>query len=430
MPSNELDGKRQSWTRTKITTRPSGHYAFEVSMVREYQMLGWPVVTLFIFILAVSAGMGQGVSSNNFPGDALRLSPGQAIQESISKAGETDYFLFPVDTSGIVSVSLNGVPTDMRPRIVVTNEYTGLWTSSANVADKTATNAGDSLALEKDVFGPSGYWIAILDADGKAHNTPYSLTVDFKPAPDANEPNNLPGEATIVKPNQLVEAYICPSNDLDYYRLDINTSGTLTLKVENVPADMKPRAIITNEYTGLWTSSANVADKTATNAGDSLTLEKDLLGPSGYYIQVMDADGKAHADPYTVTFAFEPAPDNHEPDNDIGDATEIKLDEAVTAYICPGDDKDFYKLYLNSPGVAVLKVDSLPADMRPYLVVRDKNNRQIADKSATNPGDSLTLEKDLGTGWNYIAVSDADGKAHSKPYTLSVSLKGSVEGAK
>jgi len=387
-------------------------------------------MTLFIFILAVSAAMGQGVSSNNFPGEALRLSPGQAIQESISKAGETDYFLLPVDTSGIISISLESAPADMRPRIVVTNEYTGLWTSSAVVADKTATNAGDSLALEKDVFGPSGYWIAISDADGKAHNTPYSLTADFKPAPDANEPNNLPGEATIVKPNQVVEAYICPSNDLDYYRLDINTSGILTLKVENVPADMKPRAIITNEYTGLWTGSANVADKTATNAGDILTLEKDLLGPSGYYIQVMDADGKAHADPYTVTFAFEPAPDNYEPNNDIGDAAEIKLDEAVTAYICPGDDKDFYKLYLNSPGVVVLKVDGAPEDMRPYILVRDKNNRQIADKAATNPGDSLILEKDLGAGWNYFAISDADGKAHSEPYTLSVSLKASVEGAK
>ncbi len=393
-------------------------------------MLGWPVMTIFIFILTVSAAMGQGVSSNNFPGEAIGLSPGQTIQESISKAGETDYFLLPVDTSGIISISLDGVPADMRPRIVVTNEYTGLWTSSAVVADKTATNAGDSLTLEKDVLGPSGYWISISDADGKAHNTPYSLTVDFKPAPDANEPNNLPGEATTVKPNQVVTAYICPSNDLDYYRLDINTSGILTLKVEKVPTDMKPRALITNEYTGLWTSSAVVADKTATNAGDSLTLEKDLPGPSGYYIQVIDADGKAHADPYTVTFAFESAPDIHEPNNDIGDATEIKLDQPVTAYICPGDDKDFYKLHMDSPGVVVLKVDGVPEDMRPYILVRDKNNRQIADKGATNSGDSLTLEKDLGAGWNYIAVSDADGKAHSEPYTLSVSLKSGSEGAK
>jgi hypothetical protein len=250
-----------------------------------------------------------------------------------------------------------------------------------------------------------------------------TIKVDFKPAPDANEPNNLPGEATIVKPNQKVTAYICPSNDLDYYRLDINTSGILSLKVEDVPKDLRPRVVITNEYTGLWTSSAAVADKTATNAGDSLNLEKDLLGPSGYWIAVSDADGKAHSDPYTLTFAFDPAPDKYEPNNDIGDATEVKLDQPVTAYICPGDDKDFYKLYMSSPGVVVLKVDGVPEDMRPYLLIRDKNNRQIADKSATNPGDSLTLEKDLGAGWSYIAVSDADGKAHSKQYALTLTAE-------
>jgi hypothetical protein len=386
------------------------------------------MILALIFPLVNGQSASQGPSKNNVLGEAYGITSGQVVQQSISKAGDINYYILPVDSSGIVSVSVDNVPEDMKARIVITNEYTGLWTSAAAVADKTATNAGDSLALEKDVFGPSGYYIAVSDADGKAHNAPYSLKVDFKPAPDANEPNNLPGEATIVKPNQKVTAYICPSNDLDYYRLDINTSGILSLKVEDVPKDLRPRVVITNEYTGLWTSSAAVADKTATNAGDSLTLEKDLLGPSGYWIAISDADGKAHSDPYTLTFAFEPAPDKYEPNNDIGDATEVKLDQPVTAYICPGDDKDFYKLYMSNPGVVVLKVDGVPEDMRPYLMIRDKNNRLIADKSATNPGDSLTLEKDLGAGWSYIAVSDADGKAHSKPYTLTVTAKAEAAG--
>jgi hypothetical protein len=156
------------------------------------------------------------------------------------------HFLLPVDTAGIVSISVDGVPVDMKPHITLNNEYFGLWISAIQ-ADKTATNAGDSLSLEKDMRGPGGCYITVSDADGKAHSEPYSLNVDFRPAPDVNEPNNLPDKATIVKLNQEVKAYICPSNELDYYRLDINTSGILALKVENVPADMKPRAIITNE---------------------------------------------------------------------------------------------------------------------------------------------------------------------------------------
>ncbi|MDD1736020.1 MAG: hypothetical protein LUQ21_00965, partial [Methanothrix sp.] len=97
--------------------------------------------------------MGQEASDNNSPGEATQIQIGQAVQDSISKAGEMDYFVLPLDKSGIISVSLDAVPEDMRPRIIVTNEYTGLWTSSAAVADKTATNAGDTIALEKDVQG-------------------------------------------------------------------------------------------------------------------------------------------------------------------------------------------------------------------------------------------------------------------------------------
>jgi hypothetical protein len=152
-------------------------------------------------------------------------------------------------------------------------------------------------------------------------------------------------------------------------------------------------------------------------------LEKALFGPSSYWIAVTDADGKAQSDPHTLTFAFDQAPDSDEPNEEIGDATEIKLDQTVSAYICPGNDKDFYKLLMSNPGIATIQVEGVPEDMRPYLLIRDKNNRQIADKAATNPGDSLTLEKDLGAGWNYIAVSDADGKAHSDSYTLSMTTK-------
>lgn len=379
------------------------------------------MVLAIIIPSVIGQGQSQGTSTNNVIGDALELKSGQTVQQSISKAGEANYFILPVETSGIISISLESVPEDMKPRVVISNEYGGLW-ASAGIADKTATNAGDSLTLEKDVIGPSGYYITVWDANGKAHSAPYSLTVDFKPAPDANEPNNLLGEATIVKPNQQVTAYVCPGDDVDTYRLDVNTSGILTLKMDEVPEDMKTHMTLGNEYSGLW-ASAGMADKTATNADDSLTLEKDLQGPSGYYIAVTDADRKGHANPYSLTFAFEPAPDQNEPNEDIGDATEIKLDQPVTAYVCPGSDKDFYKLYMSSPGVVVFKVSDVPEDMRSYISIRDKNNRQIADKSATNPEDSLTLEKDLEAGWSYIAVWDADGKAHSQPYTLAASVK-------
>jgi hypothetical protein len=114
----------------------------------------WPLLVLFIFALDASVALGQVQSGNNVPGEALQIQPGQAVQESISKAGETDYFVFSLDSSGIISLALDGVPGDMKPRITINNEYFGLW-SNPQQADKTATNAGDSLTLEKDMLGPA-----------------------------------------------------------------------------------------------------------------------------------------------------------------------------------------------------------------------------------------------------------------------------------
>lgn len=144
--------------------------------MKEPNRFEWIVPALFLFALGASCALGQGQSSNNLPGDALLLQPGQAIQDSISTAGETHYFLLPVDTAGIISISLDDVPGDMKPHITLNNEYFGLWISAIQ-ADKTATNAGDSLSLEKDMPGPGGCYITVSDADGKAHSEPYTLTV-------------------------------------------------------------------------------------------------------------------------------------------------------------------------------------------------------------------------------------------------------------
>jgi hypothetical protein len=119
----------------------------EMSEMNNCRNYGLAMLSLFFLTLSISSAMGQDTSENNYPGGATMIQSGQAIQDSISKAGEIDYFVLPVDTSGIVSISLDGVPADMRARLVLTNEYTGLWTSSAAVADKTATNTGDSLVL-------------------------------------------------------------------------------------------------------------------------------------------------------------------------------------------------------------------------------------------------------------------------------------------
>ncbi len=43
--------------------------------------------------------------------------------------------------------------------------------------------------------------------------------------------------------------------------------------------------------------------------------------------------------------------DLNEPDNKIGDATEITFNQTVSSYISPSGDADYYKFYVDSSGI-------------------------------------------------------------------------------
>jgi hypothetical protein len=107
----------------------------------------------------------------------------------------------------------------------------------------------------------------------------------------------------------------------------------------------------------------------------------------------------------------------------LGDATEIEFNQTVRGYICPRYDENYYKFYVNSSGIMQIKLDNVPSDMRAQIHLYNKNFKQISRKDASNAGDTLTVEKDIGgPGWYYIAISDRDNKAQSEEYAFRVLL--------
>ena len=95
--------------------------------------------------------------------------------------------------------------------------------------------------------------------------------------------------------------------------------------------------------------------------------------------------------------------DLNEPNDEIGDATEIQFNQTVSRYITPEGDDDLYKFYVNSPGILQVKLEEVP-------------------------GDTLTFEKDIGgPGWYYIAISDLEGKAHAAEYSFKFIFEPAVD---
>ncbi len=115
--------------------------------------------------------------------------------------------------------------------------------------------------------------------------------------------------------------------------------------------------------------------------------------------------------------------DLNEPNDEIGDATEITFNQTVSTYITPECDEDLYKFYVNKTGILQVKVEEVPSDMKPRIDLYDKNFIWIAYEGASNAGDSITLERDVDQpGWDYIELFDSGGKAHKEEYTFRAIL--------
>ncbi|HQF17230.1 MAG TPA: hypothetical protein PLI05_09205 [Methanotrichaceae archaeon] len=351
---------------------------------------------------------------NNDKGDANQIefhSP-VGVSGSITPADDVDYFRFYVESAGMLEVKLGQVPEEMKARI-------DLYGKNFNwVTRVDASNPGDEVVLVAAIPGPGQGFLAISDLNRKAHPTDYSFVVDFQPAADDGEPNNQAGDATDLSFDQTITAHICPVDDVDFYKLYVDSAGILVVGLDRVPDDMKTRIDLYNK------NMAWVTRKDASNAGDEITMEVDIAGPAAHYIAISDLNRLARADPYTFQVQFRPAPDQNEPNNQVGDSTDIGLGQSVSGYICPVDDVDFYKIYVDAPSILEVKLEAVPESMRARIDLYGKNFNWITRKDASNAGDTITLESDLsGPGSYYIAVSDLDRKAHDQEYDIMAVIR-------
>ena len=151
------------------------------------------------------------------------------------------------------------------------------------------------------------------------------------------------------------------------------------------------------------------------------------IGKAGwYYLGIGDLNGGSYDSDYSLSVSFEPVIDE-EPNGEIGDATEIKAGENVSAYIFPAQDGDYYKIFLNSSGVLQASLINVPqlvaGSMRGRIDLYGKNMNWITRIDAENPGDNAVLNVDIGSpGWYYLGVGDLNSGSYNMTYSLGVAF--------
>ncbi len=242
---------------------------------------------------------------------------------------------------------------------------------------------------------------------------------------DTNEPNNEIGDATDLSSSQTVSASIYPARDGDFYKIYVDSPGILQAQLSNVPAEMKGRIDFYGRNYN-W-----ITRKDAENTGEGVVLTVDIGKAGWYYYGRGDLNGGSYGSDYSLAVYFEPVVDE-EPNSEIGDATEVQLAQPVNAYIFPAGDGDFYKVFLNSPGIMNASLTNVPqaivGSMKGRIDLYGKNYNWITRTDAENPGDDAILTVDIGNpGWYYFGVGDLNRGSYNSTYGFLVNFKPVVD---
>ncbi|OPY50978.1 MAG: hypothetical protein A4E49_02478 [Methanosaeta sp. PtaU1.Bin112] len=116
--------------------------------------------------------------------------------------------------------------------------------------------------------------------------------------------------------------------------------------------------------------------------------------------------------------------DANEPNNEIGDATDLSSSQSASASIYPAGDGDFYSIFIESQGVLQAQLSNVPAEMKGRIDFYGRNHEWITRKDAENPGEGVVLTVDIGKpGWYYFGIGDLNGGSYGSDYSLALSFE-------
>jgi hypothetical protein len=341
------------------------------------------------------------------------METGKGYTGKMDKAGDNDFFRIAVPQAGRLTINVTN-PTGSAMRT-----YLAMYNLDADYAYITASaNAdGDPVTLSWDLAEAGNYFLRITDSGNRAEGQ-YTAAAQFQPAPDPYEPNPNAARATALNIGDVIQAYIFPSGDEDWYQVQLPHPGTLTVSLTNMPADLRG-------YITIYDSNAGYTYVTAyaNNEGDSVYLTFHAATPGPYYIRIHDRDNdKNPAATYTLTTGFTAAADVYEPNNEFRQATPV-TSSPLQAFIFPQGDQDWYRIRAQAGASLAMTVDNVPANLRPYLALYGPNNNYLDYKTTDTDGGAATLTYAVPqTGYYYLRVTDRDNDYTAvSPYRLTVS---------
>ncbi len=354
---------------------------------------------------------------NDSFGSASPLPTTAAFAPTIYPRGDNDWYKVWVAEPGLLQLTASNVPDALDVYMQVFD----LNGAAVHGWVGPARKGGDTV-LDAELPAPGTYLIQVQDGSNDAATVePFTFNVDFLPVSDEDEPNNSFSEAVIVPPSGSRKIAIFPRGDQDWFAIDVDHPGELSLLATNSPENLDIYLRVldadSNQVIG-WTGPAR--------KGGDVEAVADLAKPGRYFINVTDGSNDA-ANPqlFDLQLTYIAQPDQYEPNNGPGDAAPLTLGGQILFNILPRGDHDWFRIEVPTAGELALAVEEVAENLDIYYRVHDADRRQVVGWTGPPRKGGVTEGfADLpGPGTYYIELSDGSDDARSIEHaTLSTTF--------
>ena len=238
-------------------------------------------------------------------------------------------------------------------------------------------------------------------------------------------------QAVAIKADMAQQGFICPVEDVDWYRYEVPASHSVLsfkLKMAAPLSPVAPNYSIWREQEG-GALGALVAQPEASGIGQAFS-DSHCVTPGPLLIKVHD-DGDDAQDVryrYALEISSREDLDEQEPNNSREQRTTLKPNEPLTAAISCQGDEDWYAVTLPEGSLLRVTLQSEVAGYEPTLRILSEDGTQLVEES--NPSGSVTatlferFEVLNGAGDYALVVSDDDNEQADAavPYTIEVEV--------
>jgi len=374
----------------------------------------WSSETSTIIYVGVEAPQEQ--EPNNLIGEANKIECDIVYPGSIEKSGDYDFYQLMLNQPGRLTLDItNPTSNPMRTSVEMYNPDADYMYLSAS-----ASNLGDPVTLIQDITESGIYTFRVRDLNNNT-DSKYSLTASFLPVSDPYEPNASIQAAKTITAGEIINAWIFPSQDQDWYKITLDKPGTLTLNLTNVPSNLKGHISVYDEN-----NQYSYVTGIAQNDGDNVHCIYHAESPGVYFIKFYNQNNQSIPDHmYEMSVNFQAAFDQSEPNASFRTATWLNQ-SSMNAYMFPSADIDYYAFYAEKGAHVQIKIHSVPQDLKLKLDLYNKDwGYMYVNEKASASGEPITLNVDVeDTGIYYIKVSDQNN-AFTSEAQYSIYISGS-----